>query len=100
MSRRGLNDVSNPGERLFNAIRGSIGAAVMITLDIQHTTDHATRQAAAPPYTLLGQPAALARLSAQAANSSMIDVFTYLLWGTPVVLVLALFLPGGCRNSP
>ena len=92
----------NKATSLVNAAKllwGSIGSAVMVTLYIQHTTDHATRLAAALPRALLAQPGTLARLSAQAATSGMVDVFTYLLWGAPVVLVLALFLPGGRVDS-
>lgn len=93
----------NKATSLVNATKllwASIGSAVLVTIFIQRTVTHAAHLAAALPADALAQPtsaqaqAARAQIAARAATSGMVDVFTLLLWGTLVLILMALFLPG------
>ncbi len=93
----------NKATSLVNATKllwASIGSAALVTMFIQRTVDHASALTVALPAAVRAHPwsaqalAARAHVAAQAATSGMVDVFTLLLWGTLVLVVVALFLPG------
>lgn len=85
----------NTATSLVNASKllwASIGSAVLVTVFIQRTLDHTARLRAALPAAVHTHPAGAQ--AAQAATSGMVDVFTLLLWGTLLLVLVGLFLPG------
>ena len=98
-------ELLNKASSLINSSKllfASIGSAILVTILIQQTTWHAEklrddvlRQVAAGG--AAPTPAQQAQLAAQAGASGMNDLFTILVYGALVLLVVALALPG--RNK-
>ena len=102
------------GSSLFTATRfvfASVGAAVLTTVFVQQTTAHALALQAAAlralPAGVTPDPtnplvqAARQQLVAQAGTAGLSDVFTYIVAGSVVLLVMAFALPGRApRRQP
>lgn len=97
----------NKATSLVNSTKllfGSVGSAVLVTLFVQQTTAHASQLQAQllrrPPAGVVPNPhspqvlAAQAHLTAQAGTSAMNDVFTILIYGSFLMMLIGLALPG------
>ncbi len=106
-----LASISGPAlakaSSLFNVTRqifSSIGIAVLTTLFVQQTAQHATEARALAPKPPIGtvidpNSPAFVQLSAQAGTNGMNDVFVFITIGTVVLLLIALALPGKIRKD-
>ncbi|GAC1395090.1 MAG: DHA2 family efflux MFS transporter permease subunit [Chloroflexota bacterium] len=102
----------NTATSLVNSAKllvGTLGSAVLVTLFVQQTTSHGDDlraaslrnlpAAATSHLTGAHEAAARTHLAAQAGTAGLADVFTLLIYGSVVLMVLALALPGR-RGDP
>jgi len=92
---------------LFNVTRqifSSIGIAVLATLFVQQSAQHATEIRSTLPTPAAGtvidpNSPAFVQLSSQAGTTAMNDVFMFVTIGTVILLLIAFALPGRMRKA-